>query len=416
MKATLKILQRKNYQTKDGKYQICLRYTSYRQSTFIGLNISVHPKNWSDTKKQVKATEPHHIRYNQLIREQYHKAESIILDNFLKPLPVTEFISKLKDKHYGNADFYVFIEQELELIKSARSPRTMDNYHNLINKMKEWKPTLTFSEITLEYIQRFHDYEIKAGNQLSTIYKKHANFKFLLGLAQNKEQINKNPYDKFEIKKITKAQNNDILTEDELKILQTAYDNNKYSGGKKEVLREFLFSCYTSLSYAEFDNVTYGDLKPVKIDVDKTGTTYCLLCNERQKTAVMYKIPVVSGTVEHLLEWKTGDSDNQNNKANSNNNKQGNKTKESFQKIFAPLTNQPTNRYLKEIMKDLKINKTMTFHRARHSFRTIAAKKGIRDSIAERIMGHAEGNDIKDIYTHLHDEDIVREMLDKWVV
>ncbi|MDR1501018.1 MAG: hypothetical protein LBT43_00995 [Prevotella sp.] len=50
-----------------------------------------------------------------------------------------------------------------------------------------------------------------------------------------------------------------------------------------------------------------------------------------------------------------------------------------------------------------------------HSFRTIAAKKGIRDSIAERIMGHAEGNDIKDIYTHLHDEDIVREMLDKWI-
>ncbi|WP_157258771.1 tyrosine-type recombinase/integrase [Dysgonomonas sp. BGC7] len=84
--------------------------------------------------------------------------------------------------------------------------------------------------------------------------------------------------------------------------------------------------------------------------------------------------------------------------------------------MFSPLTNQPTNRYLKEIMKDLNINKAMTFHRARHSFRTIAAKKGIRDSIAERIMGHAGGNDIKDIYTHLHDEDIVQEMLDKWVV
>ena len=121
----------------------------------------------------------------------------------------------------------------------------------------------------------------------------------------------------------------------------------------------------------------------------------------------MYKIPIVSNTVEQLLERmitiKT---------------KNGNQTKEkeSFQKIFSPLTNQPTNRYLKEIMKDLNINKTMTFHRARHSFRTIAAKKGIRDSIAERIMGHAEGNDIKDIYTHLHDEDIVQEMLDKWVV
>lgn len=89
---------------------------------------------------------------------------------------------------------------------------------------------------------------------------------------------------------------------------------------------------------------------------------------------------------------------------------------EIFQKIFQPLSNQPTNRYLKDIMTDLKINKNITFHRARHTFRTIAARRGIRDGIAERIMGHAEGNDIKDIYTHLHDEDIIMEMADKWVV
>lgn len=58
----------------------------------------------------------------------------------------------------------------------------------------------------------------------------------------------------------------------------------------------------------------------------------------------------------------------------------------------------------------------MTFQLHRHSFRTLAVNKGIRGEIAERIMGHAVGNDIKDIYTHLHDGDIVMEMRDKWVV
>lgn len=337
MKATLKILQRNNYKTKEGKQQICLRYTAYRRSTFVGFNVSVHSKDWNDNKKQVKATEPHHLRYNQLIKEQYHKAEAIILDNFLKPLPVAEFITKMKDNHYGNQDFYIFIQDELELIKSARSQGTMDNYHNLIHKMKEWKPTLSFNEITLEYIQRFHDYELKAGNQLSTIYKKHANFKFLLGLAQDKEYIDKNPYDKFEIKKITKAQNNDILTEEELKTLQRAYDSNKYNAGKQEVLRDLLFSCYTSLSYAEFHNVTYADLKPIKLKKDKAQTTYYLLSNDRQKTGIPYKIPIVSTVVEQLLE-----------RTITTKTKNGNQTKdkEPFQKIFSPLTNQPTNRYL----------------------------------------------------------------------
>lgn len=390
MKATLKILLRNNYVTKEGKRQVCLRYTAYRQCTFIGLNISVLPQHWSEKRLAVLSGDERFLFYNELIKKMYHKADGIIIENYLKPLPVCEFISKLKDQNYGNTDFYVFIEKEIELLKASRASGTISNYNKLINTMKEWKPSLSFSEITLEYIQLYHNHEIEVGNQLSTIYKKHANFKFLIGLAIDKEMIKKNPYDKFEIKKSIKAQNNDVLTEEELQKLQTAYDEDKYKEGKNEVLREFLFSCYTSLSFAEFSEVTYGDLKLIKL---KSKEAYPLLCNERTKTNIPYKIPIVSPIVIRLLE-----------------------NGESFQKIFDPLTNQPTNRYLKEIMKDLKINKTMTFHRARHSFRTIAAKKGIRDSIAERIMGHAEGNDIKDIYTHLQDEDIVQEMLDKWVV
>lgn len=168
-------------------------------------------------------------------------------------------------------------------------------------------------------------------------------------MAVDKEMIEKNPYEKFEIKKSIKAQNTDVLTEEELKKLQEAYNSGKYKDGKQEVLREFLFSCYTSLSYAEFSEVTYENLKPIKL---KSKEMYFLLCNERTKTNIMYKIPIVSPVVVNLL----GNGEN-------------------FQKIFTPLSNQPTNRYLKEIMKDLGINKTMTFHRARHSFRTIAAKK-----------------------------------------
>ena len=42
----------------------------------------------------------------------------------------------------------------------------------------------------------------------------------------------------FEIKKNIKAQNNDVLTEEELKRLQAVYDKKEYSKGKQEVLRE----------------------------------------------------------------------------------------------------------------------------------------------------------------------------------
>jgi hypothetical protein len=122
---------------------------------------------------------------------------------------------------------------------------------------------------------------------LSTIYKKHANFKFLIGLAVDKEQIAKNPYDKFEIKKCIKSRNNDVLTEDEIKSLQKSYNEGKYTAGKKEVLREFLFSSYTSLSYAEFDTLTYSDIKPIRLPNSKT---YHLITNERTKTSVTFQL------------------------------------------------------------------------------------------------------------------------------
>ena len=390
MKATIKIELRKDYATKEGKQMVCLRYTAYRRSTLISMNIVVYPKHWNKVSNTVRGSEPRCYYYNKAISEVYQKADTIVMENFFTPLPIPQFLERLKDKHHGNTDFYVFIENEIEQLKQSRAAGTISNYYKLINTMKEWKPTLSFGEITLDFIQQFHNHELEVGNILSTVYKKHSNLKFLIGIAVDKEKLAKNPYEKFEIKKNIKAQNNDVLTEEELKRLQTVYDKKEYSKGKQEVLREFLFSCYTSLSFAEFSVLTYSDIKPITVD---TGETYLILCNERTKTNVTYKIPIVSPVVVALL---------------------GNG--EPCQKIFLPISNQPTNRYLKDIMADLKIDKTMTFHRARHSFRTIAAKKGIRDGIAERIMGHAEGNDIKDIYTHLHDEDIVNEMRDKWVV
>ena len=390
MKATFKIEMRKDYATKDGKRPICLRYTANRRTTLISLNILIKPRHWNKVSCTVRDTEPRSYYYNKAISEFYQKADTIIMENFFKPLSISQFIEKIRDKSFGNTDFYVFIENEIELLKKVRASGTIENYNKLINTLKAWKPTLSFDEITLDFIQQFHNHELEVGNLPSTIYKKHANFKFLIGIAVDKEKIAKTPYEKFEIKKNIKAQNNDVLTEDELKRLQDAYNKKKYSKGKQEVLREFLFACYTSLAYAEYSIVTFADIKLIKID---TGEYYPLLSNERTKTDITYKIPIVSPKVVALI----GEG-------------------EPSQNIFSPISNQPTNRYLKSIMKDLHIEKEMTFHRARNTFRTIAALKGINDGIAERIMGHAEGNEIKDIYIHLHDEDIIKEMISKWIV
>ena len=115
------------------------------------------------------------------------------MENFFAPLPLPQFLERLKDKHHGNNGFLCSIENEIEQLKQSRAAGTISNYYKLINTMKEWKPTLSFSEITLDFIQQFHNHELEIGNILSTVYKKHSNLKFLIGIAVDKEKLAKSP-------------------------------------------------------------------------------------------------------------------------------------------------------------------------------------------------------------------------------
>lgn len=389
MRATVKFVLRNNYVRKDGKRQLSLRYIAHQKDSYIGLGISLLPKHWDSKSSMVRAGETLAPQYNQVIANIYQRAINLIMQNYGNPLPISLFRSELfEEQEDENTSFYDFIENELEILKIDRAPGTISNYKKLINTMKEWKPTLDFKEITLEYVENFHKHEFEQGNLESTVNKKHANFKFLIGRAVLKEKMERNPYEKFTIKKDIDVQNRDVLTEKEIEKLHKVYQQKIYTAGKQKVLRKFLFSCYTGMSFAEFDVVTYANLQKYKIDNEE----YLLLCNKRVKSGEDYAIPIVSDKVKELLGCG-----------------------EDFQKIFNPLQNQPSNRYLKDIMKDNGIKKDITFHRARHSFKTIADDRGMKDNIIKTIMGHTRKGDISEKYTHRQATTIIREMLNKWI-
>lgn len=60
------------------------------------------------------------------------------------------------------------------------------------------------------------------------------------------------------------------------------------------------------------------------------------------------------------------------------------------QKVFKTYTNQVTNRYLKSIQIMADINKTLTFHVARHTFATLAISIGIPIEVVSKLLGHTD--------------------------
>jgi len=79
------------------------------------------------------------------------------------------------------------------------------------------------------------------------------------------------------------------------------------------------------------------------------------------------------------------------------------------QKVFHVLTDQPTNRYLKRIMKHSEIDKLISFDCSRHTFATNGLSLGIPLEVIKSLLGHT---DIKTnlIYAKLEDSVRTREI------
>ncbi len=60
------------------------------------------------------------------------------------------------------------------------------------------------------------------------------------------------------------------------------------------------------------------------------------------------------------------------------------------QNVFKVFSDQPTNRYLKEIAAKASINKNITFHVSRHTFAILSGVYGIPVEIVRDLLGHAD--------------------------
>lgn len=76
------------------------------------------------------------------------------------------------------------------------------------------------------------------------------------------------------------------------------------------------------------------------------------------------------------------------------------------------MTDQATNRYLKEIMSVAQISKHISFHCSRHTFVMIVLNKGIPMHILSKLMGHTDQKNTE-IYAQ-YDTTIKRKEMEKW--
>lgn len=258
-------------------------------------------------------------------------------------------------------------------MKSVLKPGTLKNYYTTETYIKRFlEIQRNTDDIYLEHLDYAFiiDFENFLRRNVAQIQKsrpltnngvmKHLErLKKLLNLAVKLEWVERDPFANFSLKFVKNERH--YLSQKELDLLINTEFNHTYQNRTKDI---FIFSCYTGLSYIDVKNL-------MKNDIVKGIDGKDWIFTKRQKTDHPIKIPLldVAENIIHKYKDEMTNSD----------------------KLLPVYSNQKLNIYLKEIAKELKINKYLTFHSARHTFATtVTLSNGVPIETVSKLLGHTK--------------------------
>jgi len=362
---------RDSYIDKNGKCLISLQLHLSKRKVTVKTDISVESEYWDYDNRCVKKNHKDHKDLNMILGQCVDRANRILVRYRLMEKQLTTSAFKLEYKNPANhIDFYEWLENEIKARKGTIEDSTIAMHNSLLNCMMEFKGSALFAEIDCQYIEDFDRFmKQKKFNNLNTRNKKMRAFRSYLNRAVNRGIIKENPFSKVKIR--TGNSNPTYLTEKELKTLITQYIKEIYLPHLQRVLRYFLFACFTGLRISDVKRLTWE-----KIEDDMITMGQKKLQNVNEGTV---RIPLCQ-SAKILIGYKKGIQRNG--------------------YVFDCYSDQKTNEYIKDIMILAKLDKTISFHVARHSFATLFLEKTDDLATLQKLLGHSSINQTM-VYAHV---------------
>jgi len=354
MKATYKIIHRTDFEKKNGENSICLRLTINRKMKRYSLNISCIQGQWNKDKCCVRLSNPDHGKMNLLIASARTRAEKIIFDYTLvnKALTFVDFEREFFAPVFQNNSFHAYLNYTIKETEGILSSETIRTHLALGSKIKKFRPNLSFSEISAHFMDSYKNYLFRALKNNQNTYNKSLVFiKAIMNRAVKDGAIKINPVKEYKIHRVTGIR--EFLNIRELQKLEDLMKEDLMPG-LRNVLKYFLFACYSGLRYQDIKNLKYGNIESGMITLSM------------HKTKDRVTIPMINKSKALL----------------------GRGFPE--QRIFKVYANQVTNRYLKELAKKAQIRKKLSFHCSRHTFATVSMELGIPIEYISSLLGHKD--------------------------
>ena len=382
-----KLYFRTSVKTKRCEHPVYLRINQGKKVTEMSMNVFTRPDCWNHDRLRITSKDPLHTRKNTILKHYELKAakinEQAMLHN--RKISLSEFILLMKDSAWGSESLFDYANKIIQHKTGISQPGSIKVMKDQVNKLRSFRNEIKLHDVDLGFILAYEKFlKVERKNNDNTVIK---SMKFLNQVtlhAFKNGLLEKNPFVNYTIGRIEGKREH--LTETEVNKLVELYNGNTLKWNKQNVLRYFLFSCFTGLAYADIK----GLQKKHITRIDNKGTSKEVIKFERQKTGSLVLVPLLPEAKTYIPENLYYDG----------------------QKVFRVFTDQPTNRYLKEIMLLAGISKRISFHCGRHTFATICKTKGINYDIIARYLGHQDKK-TTEIYAKYETELLLKEM-EKW--
>jgi integrase/recombinase XerD len=330
-----------------GQYPIYCRITINRKQSYLSTGHFIDEQYWDEKNERVKSAhlQAHTINPDITTRKQEIIKALVgyqVKGQQITPAALKALVSLKVDLH-NLFDFAKEYVKEVQHKRGAGTLRQYKKYHKIIEDYHGSK-TLTFEEITHEYLVKFEDYLRKkkfSGNYIHNIWK---NLKAIFNAAKKRKIITCYPFDTYENPTYA-APTKDYLSFKELDDLEKIADTT-VNPTTKQTAVYFLLGAYTGLRVSDWRQFDFN--KHIR-----DGRLF-LRAKKNKEDVTM---PVTGRLARHL---------------------------ERVRDCPLKITEQEMNRTLKQLFKGKKI----TTHCGRHTFAiTMCAERGISAETCSELMG-----------------------------
>lgn len=367
--AKVTIRRRNESERADGRAALYAVLNIERIKIRLPLDIAVTSAEWDETAERVRGRGQQVKDWNLIISNTKAKISDILVRARLTGETLTKDSFLALYRRPGETmNFIEYARKHLDALKAAMQPETIRHHAAALRKLENYDTRLQIGDITPEWLRVYAAFlRDKHNNNPGTIRKNMCVIRMHYYAAMRAGKVKNNP---FEVYRIPHADPAVIyLTEEELNTLIGLFRSGNLNEGETDVLRFFLFMCFTAMHIS--------DARSLQIEQIYSGEIHYT----RIKTRTRVNMPLSAPAAKLVEYYKSG-------------------------RLRGPLfrglpTDQAFNRIIKRICKRIGINKAVSAKAARHTFATLYYKKNNGDlGTLSKLLGHTQISTTM-IYAHI---------------